>query len=220
MRARWVLALLLVAVLSGGCSALGLGSDAKSDSAPVPVGHHYDTMPLDEHAEQALTFMPALVDAHIDYKIHEEATATAAADKTYVKDYVDVRGVEPVFVGYGVIAWETSAREEVKYIEVPYLNGHTANSLRSPEVELIEAPEIYSFDESNTRPMPESPSGGEKAAVDSARARLGYLLPDRAWRMGVKYYLFLYKVGTTGMVMGTTLDGELAIYSRSVAVAP
>lgn len=206
-------ALLLTAALLGGCASsdgnVTKGS-ASTDSAKQPVTHSYDTMPLDAHAETALTFMPKTIEDHISRKIEDGAVEGEA--------YVDVRGIEPVFVGYEVVAWQ-SGSGEVEYVEVPYLNGHIATALASPETEETNAPEVDSYDAMNVRQMPDSPSAGEMAAVDAARAKLGELFPDRKWEYGIKQYLFLYSKDGTGMVMGTTLDGELGIYSSAVTLA-
>ncbi|NTW28919.1 MAG: hypothetical protein HGA39_06090 [Coriobacteriia bacterium] len=215
MKTRWALVLmLLVGTLLVGCSSSS-GSNSKgaadSGSAQQVTSHKYDVMKLDANAEKAKALMPALIESHIAGKIKNSAVAGT--------EYVDVRGVEPTFVGYEVVAWEAKGDADVEYVEVPYLNGHIAVGLASPETELSKAPSVSTYNKANVRPMPASPSEGEQAAVKAAREKLDKLFPDRKWTYGVKQYLFLYDKGGTGMVMGTTLEGKLGIYSQAVTLA-
>lgn len=211
-----LLSIVLACALIAGCSS---NATSKSSSTKLVTtttvakvdGHAYTTMALDAHATTAKARMPKVVAGEIADHIKDGDVEG--------KDYIDIRNVEPTFVGYEIIAWRASSGAQVQYVEIEYLNGHIAPSLGSPESEMSSAPELGTFDKANVRGIPSSPSKGELAAVDAAQKKLAELLPGQKWSWGIKRYLFLYAKGGSGMVMGTTLDGELGVYSGVIKLA-
>ena len=171
--------------------------------AEEDTGVTYETMEMDANAKAALEAMPASVDEYVAYAVED--------GEVEGEDYLDVTGIEPVFVGYEVIAWEPiEGTDDVEYIEVSYINGQIANGYASPETEMTSAPEIYEFQSSNVREMPSNPSAGELAAVEAAQAKLAEFYDDlSATQWGIKRYLFLYEKDGQGVVLGMTADGEL-----------
>jgi len=206
--AKWVLAtaMTVVLALTVGCSSGGSGGAENS-------GVTYESMVMDANAEAALTAMPEYVDEYVAYA---EEDAEVEGD-----DYLDVRGVDPIFVGYEVIAWEPiQGSEDVEYIEVSYINGHIASGYAAPENEMSHEPEVYEFHALGTRGMPALPSTGELDAVAAAEAKLAEFFDDLSTsEWGIKRYLFLYEKDGQGVVMGMTADGELGSYSEPVELA-
>ncbi len=208
------LALMLALVVGCGSSESSSKSDSGDGAAEEP-GHIYETMPLDANAEATLAHMPDTVAEYVE-------SFSTRDDAVEGETYLDVTGIGPSFIGYEVVVWEPKGdgSTNVDYVELPYINGHIAESLGNPESVQSSEPRIEWFDQLNTREMPASPSEGEQAAVDAAREFLAQYFDDAAdMQYGIKRYLFLYAKDGQGVVIGQTLDGELSANGSPVRVA-
>lgn len=214
-RLALALAFLLAMALLAGCSGPDTesASDGGADSAQEET-HSFETMPMYANEKTALEHMPAAVEGYLRSAQNQGGVEG--------EDYLDISGVAPKFVGYEVIVWEPIAgSEDVEYVELPYVNGHLALSLGQPEAPLgDDQPRVLQFNKLNTRPIPDLPSEGEEAALAAAKEAMSSLFPDTsAMQYGVKRYLFLYEKDGRGVVVGTTLDGELGVNGEPVKLA-
>lgn len=211
------LALAFAALALAACGPGG-GETTATTGAEDDAGVTYEVMEMGANEQAALAEMPGTVADYI-----ESSTKGGKTEGVTGNDgYLDVTGVEPVFVGYELVAWTPiEGSEDVEYIELNYLNGHITNSLASPDDALAEDRELEpaQYWNGNTRPVPPSPSAGEQAAVDAMKAEVSARFPDDSPEYGVKRYLFLYEKDGKGIVLGTTLDGELGTYGTPVELS-
>jgi hypothetical protein len=199
------IALILILGMLGACS-----SGDSEEAAEEDTGVTYETMSMDANAEAAAAALPAHVEEYVAYAVED--------GEVEGEEYLDVTGVEPVFVGYEVVAWEETGDErDVEYVEVSYINGQIVSSYASPETEMTSEPSIITYDRLNVREMPPNPSERELAAVAAAEAKLAEFFPDlSATQYGIKRYLFLYEKDGMGLVVGMTADGDLGSNSEPV----
>lgn len=162
---------------------------------------------LDEH-------MDAFVDDYLSLR-------EGAADPDY---YADVSGVEPIFVGYEIVAYneELDEEENTLYVDLFYFNDEITASAETLEP-VTEQPEVSSIYYANMRSGPDDPDADEAAALDAAKATLEEQFPAEELEgivYGIKSYVFLYDRGDgTGVLLGQALDGEAGYSSEKLEFA-
>lgn len=204
------LALALVALAGCGSSDEG-GSDAsvpEEESSAVA----YSAVEMDANAEAAQP--PATV---ID-----EFIAEAEADGDVEgEDYFDLRGVEPVFVGYEAIAWSPlEGSEDIQFVDLNYFDGVVSDWYSSPDEEASEAQEFDTKHVMNVENLSLTPSDNEQEALDAVEASLAQIMPDFAYdSIAIERYLFVYSQDGQGQVIGADAGGEIGGYSGVIPIA-
>ena len=195
----------MVACGSEGESSESLLEDPAASESPGAgdSGVTYGSMEMGLNETAAREHVASAIEQHV--RIGEE--------NEYIEgvDYLDVRGVEPVFVGYEVVAWvPIEGSDEVDRVDVDYVGGKIVGLLSDPGFD-PDSIELYAepYHVLNIRPAPENPSDGEADALAAAKEYISGQLPDEDWEYGILYYLFLLEKDGKGVVLGVTLDGDL-----------
>lgn len=212
---RLVLALCLaaVAMTSVACTSAPKTPSVEKVTAPTG-GVRYTVMPMGANERAALAKMPEAV---AEYKAGKVKDGKAEG-----VDWLDVTGVTPEFIGYSVNAFSPVAgTADIQIVEMDYVDGHiTQASYPSAELEADDT-EVRTMYQSNGIPAPATMSDGEKAALKAAKDWMKKQRPDADWATwGIKHYLFLYRKGGVGVVIGTTLTGSLDRNSSIIELAP
>jgi hypothetical protein len=213
MRKLIVLGLVLsLSLVVAGCSSGGGGAAPSNSTTTKPAGVSYQVIPMEANEKAAEAIMPKVVDDYVARKKKD--------GKVEGKDYLDVTGVTPEFIGYNVNAFVPGAKaEDVKIIEVSYVNGLiTLASIPGAPLskENAEPEELY---KTNAVAGPASPGSSEKKALAAAKAWVDKNYPGTDWTYGIKQYIFLYRKGDVGVYVGTTLDGGLSRSSGIIQLA-
>lgn len=214
MRTRLLIAItFLMLVALAGCGSSGGDGESMSESEPTDDGASYETIEMGPTEEAVYELMPAYVDERYVGWAEENGDVEG-------EDYLDVRGIEPLLVGYEVVAWKSAGSSEIERIELPYLNGHIAKAYALPDEEEDEAPEIDVASVLNAEHVADPTSAGEQAAIAAAETKLAEVASDFAYEaIGINRYLFLYEKGGMGVVIGLTPDGELGSNSSPIKLA-
>jgi hypothetical protein len=214
---RKLIALGLVLSLSlavAGCSSGGGAAPSNSTTTKpaAPAGVSYQVIPMEANEKAAEAIMPAVVAEYVAGKKKD--------GKIEGKDWLDVTGVAPEFIGYNVNAFVPGATaDQVKIVEVSYVNGLiTLASMPGKPLSKSNA-EPRDLYKTNAVSGPASPGSAEKKALAAAKAWVAENYPGTDWTYGVKQYLFLYRKGDVGVYIGTTLVGELDRSSGIIQLA-
>lgn len=196
--------ILSLAIVATGCASGGGATSAggTKPAATAPSGASFQVIPMAANEKAALAKMPDVV---AEYMARKKKDA-----KIEGTDWLDVTGVTPQLVGYEVDAYvPVAGTDQITIMEIDYVNGRIG-LVTSPDAEIpaanVEADKEH---QANGRSGPENPGPDEKKALAAGKAWFAKNKSGTEWIVGVKRYLFLYRKGDLGVVIGTTLDGNL-----------
>jgi hypothetical protein len=214
MRKHILLAgLLVIFVALAGCGSDDGGSQEEStDSADTGVS--FQVMEMSPGAQETYGFMADYVDEYYVGWAEEQGDVEG-------EDYLDVRGLEPEFVGYEIVVWRSASQADyVERLEVPYLNGRITSAYATPDTDATGMPTVSEASVINIEHVDEPQDASEQAAVDAAVAKFAEVAPDFDYEgIGINRYLFLYDKDGVGVVIGLTSDGELGSNSMPFELA-